>query len=295
MVASARHSSLPLQRGDPYRPLLPVALTVAFCVIGLGAYVRLTDAGLGCPDWPGCYGQVFGVPDNAADLGRAWREMIHRYLAGILGLLVFALAVAAWRRRKHAVPWLATGLCGLLAMQALLGMWTVTELLKPAVVTAHLLGGMLTWTVLVVLAWREFAPDQPAQLPRIGYWTLAAVLVQIALGGWVSSHYAGLACPDFPACRGNWWPVGLAETIQWNHRLGALAVLLLAGGYAAMLLRRPAWRKFGVAIALALSAQLALGAANVWLQLPLPLAVAHNLGAALLLATIVASLSGRRS
>ncbi|HTZ00590.1 MAG TPA: COX15/CtaA family protein [Rhodocyclaceae bacterium] len=275
----------------PYRPLLLAAAMLSLCVVGLGAYVRLTDAGLGCPDWPGCHGHL--VPEQAADAGRAWREMIHRYAAGTLGLLIFALAGAAWRRPRRGLPRLETALAGLVVAQALLGMWTVTGLLAPAIVTAHLLGGMLTWTLLVVLVRREFAAPGPAIGGRYGHWTLAVLLGQVALGGWVSSHYAGLACPDFPTCLGSWWPTAPPAWLHWLHRLGALAVLAVAGGYAAALLRRPAARAFGLAVALALAMQLALGIGNVLLRLPLPLAVAHNLGAAILLATVAATIVRR--
>jgi cytochrome c oxidase assembly protein subunit 15 len=288
--------------GDWYRPLLAITTVLALCVIDMGAYVRLTDAGLGCPDWPGCYGQML-VPDHAADIGRAWREMIHRYAAGGLGMAIVALAIAAWHRSRSAISWLATGLIGLVALQALLGMWTVTELLKPTIVTAHLLGGMLIWTALVVLCRREFggtggigdAGGTGASRWRwLGRLAFATVLTQIALGGWVSSHYAGLACPDFPTCPGGWWPENAAAAIQWFHRLGALAVLVIVGGYALALSRTIGQRRFGLVIVLALSFQLALGVANVVLQLPLTLAVAHNLGAALLLGSVTTSLVGGR-
>src|SRR5262245_40609129 len=148
-----------------YRRLAFIATALAFVVIVVGAYVRLEDAGLGCPDWPGCYGQLIGVPDQAhevsraeeafpgrkVDASRARKEMLHRYLAGTLGVLILALAVAARRRRVTArPPWLATALVALVAFQATLGMWTVTMLLKPAIVTLHLLGGM---TILALLVW----------------------------------------------------------------------------------------------------------------------------------------------
>ncbi len=283
-------------RADLYRPLLIAATVLALCVVGLGAYVRLTDAGLGCPDWPGCYGHLV-VPDSAADTGRAWREMIHRYAAGSLGLLILALAFAAWQRPRSRTsrPWLAIGLCGLVALQALLGMWTVTELLKPVIVTGHLLGGMLIWATLVLLYRREFGTAKEARWRSLGIVTLVIILGQVTLGGWVSSHYAGLACPDFPTCQGGWWPDGAAAGIHWLHRLGALAVLAIAGTYGALLLRESARRAYGLAIAAALMMQLALGVANVLFALPLPLAVAHNLGAAMLLACVAASLAGRRT
>lgn len=286
----------PLPRTDLYRPLLVLATVLAIGVVGLGAYVRLTDAGLGCPDWPGCYGHML-VPDHAADIGRAWREMIHRYAAGSLGLLILALTLAAWQRpqSRFARPWLETSLCGLVVMQALLGMWTVTEMLKPVIVTAHLLGGMLTWTMLAILCRREYANGNNGKWSGLGAVTAIAVLLQISLGGWVSSHYAGLACPGFPSCHGSWWPDGVAASIHWFHRLGAVAVLALAGTYAFVLLRTPTQRPFGLAIAALLAIQLALGISNILLGLPLPVGVSHNIGAALLLATVAVSLTRKRT
>ena len=286
----------PLPRADLYRPLLVLATLLAIGVVGLGAYVRLTDAGLGCPDWPGCYGHML-VPDSAADSGRAWREMIHRYAAGSLGLLILALALVAWNRPQSRIarPWMETGLCGLVVMQALLGMWTVTELLKPVIVTAHLLGGMLTWTLLAVLCRREYAIGNGGEWRGLGGVAVAVVLLQIVLGGWVSSNYAGLACPNFPACQGGWWPDNAAAAIHWAHRLGAVAVLAVVGTYAFVLLRTPAQRSFGLAIAALLAIQLALGISNILLGLPLPVGVSHNLGAALLLATVTVSLTRKRT
>jgi cytochrome c oxidase assembly protein subunit 15 len=316
-----------------HRRFLALATLLVFFVLGLGAYVRLSDAGLGCPDWPGCYGHLVGVPDTAGehaaaaaafpgkpvDPGRAWKEMIHRYAAGTLGLLILGIAATAWKRRGpgDGTPWLATLLVAIVIFQGLLGMWTVTLLLKPAIVTAHLLGGMATWAILLTLCRQEFTAPRPRSQSSgptpIGLTALALILGQIALGGWVSSNYAALACPDFPTCRQSWWPEAeyhhafqirreLGQTaagallpmealtaIHWTHRLGALAVLLLVAAYA-VALARAGRRGAGLAVGLALGGQVALGIANVLMQLPLPLAVAHNLGAALLLGTVAISL-----
>ena len=315
-----------------YRALVLCAVALTFIVIVAGAYVRLEDAGLGCPDWPGCYGQLIGVPDEAhevaraerafpgktVDTGRAWKEMFHRYLAGTLGLLILAVAILAWLRRSEIArsPWLATLLVAVVAFQATLGMWTVTMLLKPAIVTLHLLGGMAVFALLLWLALREIDP-RPAPLAvahALRPWTaagLAVLVVQIALGGWVSANYAALACPDFPACHGQWLPemdfanafhvlrelgVTTAGTplsqdalnaIQWSHRFGALVTLLVAGTVAVRALRTPALRMHGAVIATLLVVQAGLGIANVLLRLPLVLAAAHNAGAALLLAALV--------
>lgn len=301
-MAAVLTIDLPLRR-SLYRPLLVAATLLAFGVVGLGAYVRLADAGLGCPDWPGCYGHLVGVPDTHAEHAaaasafpgkpveahKAWKEMIHRYAAGTLGLLILGIAVSAWRRAGKSRPWLETGLVGLVAFQALLGMWTVTLLLKPAIVTAHLLGGMAIWAILATLTARELGAggtaSQGGATRVLGVLALALVGLQIALGGWVSSNYAALACPDFPTCRGAWLPIDGPTAIHMTHRLGALLVFFIAGTYSALLLKRG--QAIGWLIAALLWLQVALGIANILLSLPLPVAVAHNLGAALLLASLV--------
>jgi len=316
-----------------YRPLLALATLLAFGVVSLGAYVRLSDAGLGCPDWPGCYGHLVGVPEapheqtkalqafpgKPVETAKAWKEMAHRYVAGTLGLLILALTILAWRHRTATST--TTILAGVVTFQALLGMWTVTLLLKPVIVTAHLLGGMTTLALLVGLISRDAQPlrppnplddrsDQPPRMAALA--ALLAVAVQIALGGWVSSNYAALACGDFPTCQGDWLPAmefGRAFTlhrelgqtaeggllpftaltaIHWLHRLWAVVVLLVVGALAWRLARTPAWRQGGLVLAGLLGLQVVLGIANVLLSLPLPVAVAHNFGAALLLAAIVA-------
>ncbi|MBT8446955.1 MAG: COX15/CtaA family protein, partial [Gammaproteobacteria bacterium] len=204
--------------------LVSACLVLAFTVIVFGAYVRLTDAGLGCPDWPGCYG-LLTVPEEAGELaaaaadyerpvegGKAWREMIHRYLASTLGLAILLLAGVTWRHRREARAPLAVvlALVPLVMFQGALGMWTVTLLLKPLVVTAHLLGGLtilaLLWLALLKL---RAAPAGSPGASALAPWALAAlavVCVQIALGGWTSTNYAALACTDFPTCHGRWWP-----------------------------------------------------------------------------------------
>lgn len=312
----------------PLGLVLATAL-LALAVVGLGAYVRLSDAGLGCPDWPGCYGQP--TPHHAAEAiaaahardpvgpvspAKAWKEMVHRYLASALGLAILAIAWLAWRREQGLNRGLGLGLAGLVVFQGLLGMWTVTLLLRPAVVSAHLLGGMATLALLAWLAARLARDPAPARagagLPRAAAGAaLALVALQVALGGWVSTNYAALACPDFPTCHGSWWPradwqggfqlhrelgldaqggmLGLEAltAMHWAHRLGALAATLGVGWLAWRLVGRPAWRGWGMGLLALLAAQLALGMANVLAGLPLPVAVAHNLGAALLLAGLV--------
>jgi len=308
------------------------ATLLALAVVVLGAWVRLTDAGLGCPDWPGCYG-VLTVPqgeealaraerfrpDRPVDVGAAWREMVHRYAAGLLGLAVLGLAaMAVYHRGDPRQPVkLPLAILGLIVVQSLLGMWTVTLLLKPLIVMAHLVGGFTTLALLFLLWRRRHAYPRP---PREGLRGLAAFAlivlgVQVMLGGWTSANYAALACPDVPLCQGQLWPRdmdfgeafvmwrglgtdyehgvldGPANTaIHMSHRLGALAVTLVLGALGFALLRRAAELRVRVATVLmlaALLAQLAIGISVVWLQLPLVLATAHNAFAALLVLALV--------
>jgi cytochrome c oxidase assembly protein subunit 15 len=315
-----------------YRTLILVALMLTFGVVSLGAYVRLSDAGLGCPDWPGCYGkltphhaaeaidaELAERPDGPVSHAKAWKEMVHRYFAGTLGLLVLGVAILGWRARRSAAggPGLPTLLLGLIVFQALLGMWTVTQQLKPLVVTAHLLGGMATLSLLLWLWLRERGRLGHAYDARIDHLRagallgLALVVTQIALGGWVSTNYAALACTDFPLCQGGWMPPmdfdpgftlhrELGETasgellplaaltaIHWVHRAMALIVTLYLGWLAAQLLRAPGYAGMGLAVGVLLALQVSLGISNVLLSLPLAVAVAHNAGAALLLASLV--------
>lgn len=288
-----------------------VALGLTFIVVVVGAYVRLSDAGLGCPDWPLCYGDpIPGEMESRDALVKAWKEMGHRYLAGTLGLVLVALMLLAWRLRRWRG--LTTAIVALVLFQATLGAWTVTMLLKPAIVTAHLLGGMsilalLTW---LVLSLHGHAPEpRAASLRAPAAIALVALAVQIALGGWVSSNYAALACPDLPLCFGEALPPmdfanafhvvrELGQTPEgellsrealtathWSHRVFALIVVVLVGWAA--------WRTsrlipvLGAILALILLGQFSLGVANVAYSLPLPLAAAHNAGAALLLVALI--------
>ena len=293
------------------RLLALASLGLAFVVVVVGAYVRLSDAGLGCPDWPLCYGRALpGEMTDGSALAKAWKEMGHRYLAGTLGILIVVLGLTAWRlRRSHR---LATALVVLTVFQATLGAWTVTMLLKPAIVTAHLLGGMAILALLAWLALSQFDYETrlEARRLRVPAATAMAVLVtQIALGGWVSANYAALACPDLPLCLGEALPpmdfgnafhvvreLGQAPdgtllerealtAIHWSHRVFAL-VVLLAVGWAAARARHLA-KTLAATIAALLVIQFSLGIANVAFSLPLPLAAAHNAGAALLLMALV--------
>lgn len=313
---------------------LVTLLTLA--VVLLGAYVRLSDAGLGCPDWPGCYGHLAvpkleqhiaaaneAYPQRPVEAPKAWKEMTHRYLAGTLGLVILALAIMAWRQRRlpNQSVMLPMILLGLVIFQAALGMWTVTLLLKPLIVSAHLLGGMATlalsfWLVLQSGGyWRGVVVPAPTRLRVLALAALFILIAQIFLGAWTSSNYAALACPDFPTCQGRWLPptdfreaftlwrglganyeYGVLEnrarlTVHLSHRLGAILTLLVLAATALYLLfaeRAGVLRALGAALLTALLLQVALGISIVLLHLPLPLAVAHNGGAALLLLVLVA-------
>ena len=317
-----------------YLNLFAVVLTLA--VIMLGAYTRLSDAGLGCPDWPGCYGHL-DVPTSqaamdsagaqfgqAVETGKAWREMIHRYFAGTLGLVILALALLALRRtadphQQRVLPWVTVGV---VICQALLGMWTVTLLLKPLVVTAHLLGGMTILALLSLCLFRQGAlmVNWPAtglkSLRLLAGLGLVVLVCQIFLGAWTSTNYAALACPDFPTCQAQWWPQtdfetaftlwhGLGinyeygilssvprQTIHWSHRLGACVVALTMLVLAVRLFMASRadgrWAGLGGALLGVVGLQIALGISTVVFHLPLYVAVGHNGGAALLLLTLVA-------
>ena len=298
------------------RRLLLVAAPLALLVIVVGAFTRLSDAGLGCPDWPGCYGQLIGTPDaqTAAQHSPAWPldekkariEIAHRYVAALLGLLIFAAAALSYRHRPRSyAPWL---LAVFVLAQGLLGMLTVTERLRPVVVSAHLLGGMLIIATIAFALSSRPLPHRPAMSLRVTAVLAAMVLAgQIFLGGWVSANYAALACPDFPLCQNKWlpphwdWsgfnlsralhqnvdgtPISAAAlmTIHWAHRVGAV-VAALALGILAVFLWREKMRAMAVALLFLLAAQWVLGMLNVLAALPLWSALAHNAVAALLAA-----------
>ena len=381
------NSSTSLQRSSVYRHFHRIAwlaVALALCVIVFGAFVRLSNAGLSCPDWPTCYGKAAWpthaeqIVDHAAtqirpvDPSKAWREQFHRHIAAGLGLLVFALALLAARKRRFglarvigsaalvaiAIPlymqgqhlassvlvaiaeatllWAALRWSNLdlaraevltlavIIFQAMLGMWTVTWLLKPVVVMGHLLGGLLTFSLLTWMAWR--ATDIPirignaAKLRRMLIAGVVLLGVQIALGGWTSANYAALACgTDFPKCAGAWWPAhdfregfvlwrgigvdyegGILDNqarvaIQLAHRLMALLVFGHVLALAIRLLRSPGLRGWGALLGVLLFAQIGLGIANVLLSLPLHVAVLHNAGATALLFVLVSLLARVRA
>jgi len=358
---------------------------LAFCVVILGAFVRLSHAGLGCPDWPVCYGHLAwptadehialaneAFPERPVEVGKAWKEQVHRFLAAALGMIVFVLALmASWRARSQrytlvgaafaaavgiftyvagwiplasflsvlsiALPlygmiawrqadWRACYTAGLLALiivQAMLGMWTVTLLVKPVIVTAHLLGGMATFVLLWLLWLRDRSvlraneDDRHRALRVLSRAAIGVVVLQIFLGGWTSTNYAALACPDFPTCQTQWVPPmdfsegftlwrglgvdyegGVLDNdarvaVHYTHRLGAILVLLVVGGLVAGIRKRTrsegaaGLRLSGAIAGVFLIGQILLGISVVKFGLPLWLAVAHNGGAALLLASLV--------
>jgi cytochrome c oxidase assembly protein subunit 15 len=307
------------------------AMILAFAVVVLGAYVRLSNAGLGCPDWPGCYGHLSvpaaqkaqsKLPDSPLIAAKAWKEMIHRYLAGSLGLMILTLAVLSLCLRKQLnispfLPWL---LVGLVVFQALLGRWTVTLKLHPLVVMTHLLGGLSTLGILGWMTMRLRATGRspvPLNLSKLRPWAIAGLLlllIQISLGGWMSANYASLACPDFPTCQGQWWPPmnfheafgllrqvgpnyegGLLDSpariaIHMMHRLGAGFVFLYLLGLSLAVLRKRSEVKgkgFAKVMVLILVVQVSLGISNILFHLPLGVATAHNAGAALLLLSLL--------
>ncbi len=360
-----------------------LAVGLALCVIVFGAFVRLSNAGLSCPDWPTCYGRAtwpqstHEVVDHAAsairpfETHKAWREQVHRHIAATLGMLVLILSLLAARRRRFGIAtillasaFVATAIplymhgehvaasvlaiigeaillfaalrwsnldlarvsaltLAVIIFQALLGMWTVTWLLKPIVVMGHLLGGLTTFALLVWMAWR--ATDQPITLGdayALRRWVIGALVllgIQIALGGWVSANYAAVACGlDFPKCVGRWWPPadfregfvlwrgigvdyegGVLDgasriAIQMTHRIMAVIVALYVLGLGVRLFRTPGMRGWAALLVVLIAGQFTLGILNVKLNLPLHVAVAHNAGAVLLLFTLVSLIARLR-
>lgn len=323
------------EAGDAGRlhALTVLTLFLTFDLVLFGAFTRLTDSGLGCPDWPGCYGNASPIgakaeihaaqtamPTGPVTHGKAWIEMIHRYLATGVGVLITVLAIASWldarRRRREGgagvSPWWATATLVWVAVQGAFGALTVTMKLYPAIVTLHLLGGLGLLALLA--AQLEGYRRAPLALPGRLYGAALAVfvlcVVQIALGGWVSTNYAVLACTDFPTCHGAWWPamdfehgftiwreLGVGKDGEWLsfdaltaihyvHRLAAYVVLAALAGFAIALWRagagQPPLRNWAAAIGGAAAWQLASGLSNVVLGWPLIAAVAHTGGAAMI-------------
>ncbi|WP_325891366.1 COX15/CtaA family protein [Grimontia sp. NTOU-MAR1] len=329
-----------MEKDKRYLGLIYGALALALVVVALGAFTRLTEAGLGCPDWPGCYG-FLTVPQSAetiaqateafphapVEIQKAWNEMIHRYVAGTLGLVIAAIAFLAWRRpdRNRVLP---SVLLAVVTFQAALGMWTVTMNLMPIVVMGHLLGGFTTVTLLFMLALLERrrikeptqlevgAKDLSAggKLKALSVAALLAVVMQIALGGWTSANYAALVCTQLPVCEVDWaekydasafhpispknetYQYGVLNfdqrvTIHATHRIGAMVVtaLILLLAFAA---RKPLGASTSLLLLGALGIQITLGVTNVVALLPLSVAVAHNVCGLLLLLVTVRTVVG---
>jgi heme a synthase len=324
------------------RNLALAAVLLGLTVVVLGAYVRLTAAGLGCPDWPGCYGHITPLAAEQSlstgavltgsplDVTKAWHEMIHRYAASTLGFLIVliaALGIASRhespRRARYAVA-----LLGIVVLQGALGMLTVTLLLRPLIVTLHLLFGITTVSLLWWL-WlslqaegAESGPSGAVWAARLAVLALVVLAVQIALGGWTSSNYAAIACPDFPTCQASWWPAmdyrhafvlwharsidyeggiltsAARRAIHFTHRMGAAvtACVLIAAALAAFRQRALSRPHMAAWLVLAtLAVQVTIGISMVLQGFPLWLATAHNAGAALTLLAVLALVHSLRS
>jgi cytochrome c oxidase assembly protein subunit 15 len=312
--------------------LVSITLLLTMVVIIYGAYTRLTDAGLGCPDWPGCYG-FLKVPVNPASIEiaaqafperplephKAWNEMIHRYLAGTLGLLIAAIFISSMVSKVRQPRGLPTALLLLVFFQAALGAWTVTLGLLPIVVLAHLMGGFSLFCLLA-LYWMQLSPElrvvEPKLIPIKPLAIAATVIVfmQVGLGGWTAANYAALACIDLPVCEAGWvsrlaldeafdlhlgysnyeYGVMSAEarqTVHVFHRFGAFITLAVVSLFAFKLYRHAQttiMQRFAIAVGVVLLIQFVLGLLNVILHLPLANAVAHNfVGANLLMILVV--------
>ena len=319
--------------------LVAFTTLLAFCVVVFGAYVRLSDAGLGCPDWPGCYG-YFGpptsvnelsdaskmFPDQPVDAKKAWTEMVHRYLATALGFLIFVLFCWSIRNKLGQQPTptadnktkLATVLFLLVIFQGLLGMWTVTLKVHPMIVLAHLAGGMSTLALLFYF-YKKLTPsslpvDKTKKFTGVLLIGFVLLIIQIMLGGWTSSNYAALGCPDIPLCYGQLWPDNMdfstafwswqslgnnyeggllpppAKTaIHFTHRVGAVITLLALSALGIQYLRNSS-RNIRIAAQYFLAAlitQFVLGVVMVWSSINIVLATAHNGFAALLLLSFI--------
>lgn len=313
-----------------YRKLVFMTWFLTLDLIMFGAFVRLTDSGLGCPDWPGCYGHVTPIgatshiesalkamPYGAVSFSKAWIEMIHRYAGSILGLLIIAIVAMAWRYRRQLgnTPYLATMALLAVCVQGAFGAWTVTHRLMPIIVTTHLLLGMSLLALMTWLAAREKShlpvrPEMGRALPWMGA-GLALLFMQIALGGWVSTNYAALACMDFPTCHGQWLPsmdfrdgysliraLGMLPSgamisqaaltaIHWTHRNFAFIVFIYLGIMGFGLRRDPGLRGPATLLLALLLAQLCTGLTTIFFHWPLAVAVLHNGGAAGLVLTTV--------
>ncbi len=314
--------------------LLLVTLFLVVIVIAKGAFTRLVDAGLGCPDWPGCYGFIhiptsdehielanLAYPEQPYEFSKAWPEMVHRYLASILGLLIIGLFVLAYKRRAEwdAGFKLTSVALVMVILQGILGALTVTEKLHPLVVMGHLLGGFITFSILVALGTRLIGVGvNPLKIETLSFKALTnlmivIVAIQIALGGWTSANYSALACTDLPICFSGWWQQADfiegfqlwghgAETYQYGvisneakvavhaaHRIGAMVVLVALSFFLFRLFKSVGQteKRYAWVLLILLVIQIVLGISNVVFGLPLAVAVAHNGVGALLLVSLV--------
>ena len=318
------------------RVLTLLTLFLTFDLVVFGAFTRLTDSGLGCPDWPGCYGHAspvgaqlhieaaqIAMPSGPVTHPKAWIEMIHRYLATGVGVMILTLAVTSWldRKRAHTSPWWPTLTLVWVCLQGAFGALTVTMKLFPAIVTMHLLGGLVLLALLKAQAVRyDLAPNGqgalsltalPKSFRRLIFVTFGLLWLQIALGGWVSTNYAVLACTDFPACQNSMWPdmdfrqgftfwrelgAGLngenisfaaLTAIHYVHRLSAYVVFAAMLALTVKLYRVPALRRQAQWLGGLALLQLATGLGNVLLGWPLVAAVSHTGGAAALVIVLI--------
>jgi len=320
---------------DKFRKLIWITLFLTFDLIMFGAFTRLTDSGLGCPDWPGCYGHAdpikahadisaaeAAMPTGPVTVVKAWIEMLHRYFAMGIGVLIVAMMLISWRRWLQSKrtdsrfsPAFPTFLFGFVCLQGAFGAWTVTMKLHPLIVTIHLLLGM---GLLALLAWygsRQSNPPHtsgaPSSLRKPAVLATLLLAIQIGLGGWVSTNYAALACTDFPLCnglffppmdfnhgftlwrdlgmtaRGDYLPFDALTAIHWTHRTFAFIVFAIVAWVAFVAMRTPALHKTARWILILIVSQLLVGIATIFLQLPLLLAVMHNGIAALLLLLLI--------
>jgi len=323
------------QKSLAIRKLVFISILLALVVVSLGAYTRLTHAGLGCPDWPGCYGMI-DVPETSEQLAKvqesfpnqvvepekAWNEMIHRYFAGTLGLLILAIAFLSFKNRSQGTPLrLPLLILVVVIFQAALGMWTVTMKLMPIVVMGHLLGGFTTLCLLFLLylrlnPYRMSSGDfSVKKYGRYGFLGIVILTAQIALGGWTSSNYAALTCTELPICQSGWmerltfedsfdvippekdtYEFGHLDhnerlTIHVVHRLGAVVTFLYLGWLAVMVFIKSQtvfFKNSAILLAVLLIVQVSLGISNIWFSLPLAVAVSHNIVAACLMLSLIA-------
>jgi len=322
------------QHNHVVKKLVFISILLALVVVALGAYTRLTHAGLGCPDWPTCYGLIdvpetteqiakaeLAYPDRQVEPEKAWNEMIHRYFAGTLGLLILAIAFLSFKNRTQGTPLrLPLLILAIVIFQAALGMWTVTMKLMPIVVMAHLLGGFTTLCLLFLLYLRlrsnrinrsDFSVKKYGRYALLGIVILAG---QIALGGWTSSNYAALSCVELPICQSGWqeqmnfensfdlvpperdsYEFGHLDhdervTIHVMHRFGAIVTTVYLAWLILMVYFRAKTSTFkssALLVGLALVSQIILGVSNIWFSLPLSIAVGHNIVAACLMLTLI--------